>query len=61
MRAAALSDAEALDLAARVDASPAGGNAWVLLLLAIFLIWRFTENAKAEQKAAAPQKEPAKK
>jgi hypothetical protein len=58
LRAASLTDAEALDLAARMDAAPAGGTMWALLLLAIFLIWRFgfSEQAKAEQKAAEPKK-----
>jgi hypothetical protein len=60
-RAAALSDAEALELVARVDASPAGAMAWPIVLLAAFLIWRFTVNYQAEQKAQPAPKEPAKK
>jgi hypothetical protein len=65
-RVAALSDVEALDLAARVENAPAGGSiAWAAILLLIFLVWRFgfSEQAKADQKARepAPQKEPAKK
>jgi hypothetical protein len=62
-RAAALTDAEALDLAARVEAAPAGAYAWALLFVVIFLVWRFgfSEQAQAEQKAREPQKEPAKK
>jgi hypothetical protein len=67
-RVAALSDAEALDIAGRLDALPAGASpqAIFLVLLLIFLIWRFgfSDQAKAEEKArdAAAQKEaPAKK
>jgi hypothetical protein len=62
-RVAALTDTEALQLAERVEDAPAGGFAWPVLLLAAFLIWRFgfSEQAKAEQKASEPQKEPAKK
>jgi len=67
-RAAALSDAEALDIAGRLDAIPAGAGpeAIFLVLILVFLIWRFgfSDQAKAEEKAreAAAQKEaPAKK
>jgi hypothetical protein len=67
-RVAALSDAEALDIAGRLDAIPAGAGpqAIFLVLILIFLIWRFgfSDQAKAEEKArdAAAQKEaPAKK
>jgi hypothetical protein len=52
-RVAALSDAEVLQLAREVDAAPAGGVIWPLLLVAVFLVWRFgfSEQAQAEQKA----------
>jgi len=61
-RVAALTDAEALDLAARVQDAPAGAFAWPVLLLVVFLIWHYNYNQPAaEPKAAAPQKEPAKK
>jgi len=64
-RVAAISDAEALEIAGRIDAVPAGAADGVfipLLLLLIFLIWRFgfSDQAKAEQKTQ-PAKEPAKK
>jgi hypothetical protein len=51
-RVAALTDAEAAQLAARIDEQPAGGF-WPLLLVAIFLVWRFnfSDQAKAEEKA----------
>jgi hypothetical protein len=67
-RVAALSDAEALEIAGRLDSQPAGasGQVFAILLVVIFLIWRFgfSDQAKAEGKAreAADKKEaPAKK
>lgn len=65
-RVAAISDAETLEIAGRIDAVPAGaadGIAWGMLFVLIFLIWRFgfSDQAKAEQKAREPAKEPAKK
>ena len=53
-RVAALTDAEALDLADRVADAPAGGftlEAAIIILVALFLVWRFTlsDQAKAEQ------------
>lgn len=53
-RVAALTDAEALDLADRVADAPAGGFSFatvVLIFVALFLVWRFTlsDQAKAEQ------------
>lgn len=65
-RVAAISDAEALQIAGRIESLPAGAADGVvipLLLLVIFLIWRFgfSDQAKAEQKAREPAKEPAKK
>ena len=54
-RVAALSDAEALDIAGRLDAIPAGAGpeAIFLVLILVFLIWRFgfSDQAKAEEKA----------
>ena len=51
-RVAALTDAEAAQLAARIDEQPAGGF-WPLLLVAIFLVWRFnfSDQSKGEEKA----------
>jgi uncharacterized protein DUF6627 len=67
-RVAALSDAEALDIAGRLDAIPAGAGpeAIFLVLILVFLIWRFgfSDQAKAEEKAregAAQKEAPAKK
>jgi len=53
-RVAALTDAEALDLADRVADAPAGGftlEAAIIIFVALFLVWRFTlsDQAKAEQ------------
>ena len=56
-RVAALTDAEALDLAARVQDAPAGAMAWALLLLVVFLVWYF----HYQDQAKPAQKEPAKK
>jgi len=55
-RVAAISDAEALDIAGRIDSAPAGalaGTTFFVLLIVAFLIWRFgySEQGKAEQKA----------
>jgi hypothetical protein len=66
-RVAAISDAEALEIAGRIDAVPAGaadGIIWGMLFVIAFLIWRFgfSDQAQAEQKAREPaKKEPAKK
>jgi hypothetical protein len=66
-RVAALSDAEAIDIAGRLDAMPAGAGpeAVFLVLILVFLIWRFgfSDQAKAEEKAregAAQKEAPAK-
>jgi hypothetical protein len=58
-RVASLTDAEVLQLAREIDELPSGGTAWPLLLVVIFLIWRFgfSEQAKAEQKAREPAKD----
>ena len=59
-RVAALSDAEAIDIAGRLDAIPAGAGpeAIFLVLILAFLIWRFgfSDQAKAEEKAREPAK-----
>ncbi|MFY9316938.1 MAG: PA2779 family protein [Burkholderiales bacterium] len=66
-RVAAISDAEALEIAGRIDSAAAGAVPGVtvgMLLVLAFLIWRFgfSEQAQAEQKAREPaKKEPAKK
>jgi hypothetical protein len=55
-RVAAISDAEALQIAGRIDSAPAGATTgvalWAILIVG-FLIWRFgfSEQAQAEQKA----------
>lgn len=64
-RVAALTDAEAATLAARIDQLPAG--AWAgaglgLILVAILLLWRFVYSDEAQAAAKEPAKrEPAKK
>ena len=55
-RVAAISDAEALEIAGRIDSAPAGalaGETFFVLLVVAFLIWRFgySEQGKAESKA----------
>jgi hypothetical protein len=58
-RVAALSDSEIAALAGRIDSLPAGG-AWVpLLILAVFLIWRFLLSDQAQAEAAAKKPAPA--
>jgi len=54
-RVAALTDAEALELAERIADAPAGaiaGEVIGIIFVVLFLIWRFTlsDQAKAEQK-----------
>lgn len=56
-RVAALSDAEALQIADRIQSAPAGaadGVIFGMLFVVIFLIWRFgfSDQAKAEAKEA---------
>ncbi len=65
-RVAAISDAEALDIARRIDSAPAGalaGEAFFILLVVGFLIWRFgySEQGKAEAKAREAESKPQKK
>ena len=69
-RVGAISDAEALDIAGRIDSAPAGasvpGVTVGILIVVIFLIWRFgfSDQAAAEAKAregAAQKEAPAKK
>jgi len=59
-RVAALTDAEITALAGRIDSLPAGGSAWIpLLIIAIFLIWRFLLSDQAQAEAAAKKTSPA--
>lgn len=59
-RVAALSDAEVTALAGRIDSLPAGGSAWIpLLIIVIFLIWRFLLSDQAQAEAAAKKTTPA--
>lgn len=64
-RVAALTDAEVATLAGRIDQLPAG--AWAgaglgIILVAIFLLWRFVYSDEAQAAAKEPaKKEPAKK
>jgi len=65
-RVAAISDAEALDIAGRIDSAPAGamaGETFFVLLVVAFLIWRFgfSEQGKAEAKAREAESKPQKK
>jgi len=64
-RVAALTDAEAAALADRIDRLPAGagGQAIGLIIVAIFLWWRFvySDDAKAEAAPAKPGAKPAAK
>jgi uncharacterized protein DUF6627 len=65
-RVAALTDAEAAALADRIDRLPAGafgGQGLGILIVVIFLIWRFfySDQAKAEAATAKPAAKPAAK
>ena len=65
-RVAAISDAEALDIAGRIDSAPAGafgGVEFFVVLVVAFLIWRFgySEQGKAEQKAREAETKAVKK
>ena len=58
-RIAALTDAEALSIADRIDRLPAGadGGAIGAILVIIFLIWRFNFSDQAKAEAAKPAPE----
>ena len=60
-RVAALTDAEILALADRVDSLPAGANGVGVgaLLVLLFLIWRFFFSDQAKAEAAKPAAKPA--
>ena len=64
-RIAALTDAEVLSLAGRIDSLPAGadGVGIGVLLVILFLIWRFSfsDQAKAETSKSAPKPAPEQK
>lgn len=64
-RVAALSDAEAVQLAGRIESTPAGadGISVGIILVILFLFWRFvlSDQAKAEAASKERTKEPAKK
>jgi hypothetical protein len=64
-RVAALSDAEAVQLAGKVESAPAGadGIAVGMILVVLFLFWRFvlSDQAKAESAAKEKAPQPAKK
>lgn len=64
-RVAALTDAEAAAIADRVDSLPAGANGGGIgiLLVILFLLWRFvfSDQAKAEAAKPAPKPAPEKK
>ena len=63
-RVAALSDREIAALAGRIDEQPAGafgGAGLGLLLIAIFLLWRFVYSDQAQAEAAKKSTTPEKK
>jgi len=65
-RVAALTDAEVAGLVGRTGEQPAGANSVLMILVVLFLLWRFTasDQAKAESSAkekAAPKPAPEKK
>ena len=63
-RVAALSDREIATLAGRIDEQPAGafgGAGLGLLLIAIFLLWRFVYSDQAQAEAAKKTTTPEKK
>jgi len=63
-RVAALTDAEVAALAGRIDEQPAGGVSGILVVLVVmFLFWRFlmSDQAQAESAKSAPKPAPEKK
>jgi hypothetical protein len=63
-RVAALTDAEVVQLAGRIDQLPAGaigGGFFGLLFVAIFLLWRFVFSDQAQAETAKPGAKPAAK
>ncbi len=63
LRVAALSDAEAASIAGRIDSAPAGANGGGvgIILVLLFLIWRFFFSDQAQADAAKSAPKPAAK
>ena len=55
-RVAALTDAEVAGLAGRIDDLPAGASSLLMILVLVFLLWRFTASDQAKAESAAREK-----
>lgn len=55
-RVAALTDAEVAGLVGRIDELPAGANSFLMILVLVFLLWRFTASDQAKAESAAREK-----